>query len=96
MENEKKIENIFSDTDHMIVRNAVRRLPGLLSEIMNLRFWQNKTVAEIAEEIGVSMKTVDTAILNACRILREECLRDPIFSRSLHSEIRRFGFDNAA
>lgn len=96
MKTKKKVENIFSDMDHMIVRAAVKRLPGLLSEVMTLRFWQNYSVAEIADEIGVSMKTVDEAILNAGRMLREECLRNPIFSRSLHAEIRRFGFDAAA
>jgi DNA-directed RNA polymerase specialized sigma24 family protein len=92
----RKRDNIFTNIDHVIVRSAVRRLPGLLSEIMAMRFWQNNSVVEIAQELGVSVRTVDEAITNAIRILREECLRNPGFSRSLYIEIKRFDLNFAA
>jgi DNA-directed RNA polymerase specialized sigma24 family protein len=88
--------NIFSPTDHMIVRSAVRGLPGLLSQVMIMRFWENRSIVEIADDMGVTVKTIELAILKSFRILRDECLRNPTFSRSLHYEIRRFGNKLAA
>lgn len=88
MEVRNQIQNRFTTTDHLIVRTAVKRLPTLLSEVMALRFWQNYSILEIADEIGVSDKIVEIAITQAIRTLREECLICPAFSRSLHAEIQ--------
>lgn len=89
-------QDIFSATDHMIVRSAVRGLPGLLSQVMIMRFWENRSLTEIADDMGVTVKTIEQAILKSYRILRDECLRNPTFSRSLHDEIQRLGSKLAA
>ena len=81
-------QNVFSSTDYAIVRSAVKRLPGLLSEVVALRFWGLKTIDEIAYDLGVTVKTVDQALEKSFRILREECLRHPAFSRSLYDAIK--------
>ncbi len=89
-------EEVFSKTDHAIVRAAVRRLPGLLSAIVEQRFWKKHSIAEIAEELGVTMSSVEKAIGTAFRLLREECLRHPDFSRSLYAVIKESQSDFAA
>ena len=81
-------KDVFSKIDHAIVRAAVKRLPGLLSAIVELRFWERYTIAEIAEELGVTMNSVEKAMENSFRLLREECLRHPAFSRSLYAVIK--------
>jgi DNA-directed RNA polymerase specialized sigma24 family protein len=87
MEMQSKIhlsQNLYTSVDYAIVRSAVKRLPGLLSLIIEMRFWQHRTIDEITEELGVSMKAVEMALQKAIRMLREECLRNPAFSRSKH------------
>ena len=91
-----KFKNQFTVTDHIIVRAAVKRLPGLLFQIMELRFWRNYSIVEVAAEIGISVRNVEDGIAQACRILREECLRCPLFSRSLHAEIQALKIRSAA
>lgn len=76
------IENSFTPIDYAIVRAAVRDLPGLLKVIVEMRFWQQMTVPEIAEDLGVTARAVESALTKATRIIREECLRHPAFSRS--------------
>jgi DNA-directed RNA polymerase specialized sigma24 family protein len=96
MEQKQQDKNIFTSTDHLLVRNAVCKLPGLLAHITALRFWQNYSIIEIAVEIGVSVKIVEDSLKRAFRILREECLRNPVFSRSLYLEIQRSKLNLAA
>lgn len=76
------VNNLFTPIDHAIVRAAVRELPGLMAAIVDMRFWQQMTVPEIADALGVSMRAVESAITKATRIIRETCLRHPAFSRS--------------
>ena len=81
-------ESLFSQVDYSILRSGVKRLPGLLSAVVELRFWKCRTLIEISEELGVSVRNIELALNRACRILREECLRHPAFSRSQHSAIQ--------
>ena len=88
MEYEKKMKDQFTAIDHLIVKTAVKRLPLLLSNIMALRFWHNYSIVEIADEIGIPTRVVEEGITHAFRILRQECLMSPAFSRSIHAEIQ--------
>lgn len=78
----RAIDNLFTSTDHAIVRSAVKELPGLLGIIVEMRFWEHKTFEEIAENLGVSIRAVEFAMTKATRLIREHCLRHPAFSRS--------------
>ena len=89
-------ESIYTATDYAIVRSAVKRLPGLLGIVIEMRFWQNRTLAEIAMELGVSVRSVELALPRALIAIREECLRNPVFSRSKFDEIQRFYTQNVA
>ena len=88
MDADKKQKNHFTAIDHLIVKMAVKRLPTLLSSIMALRFRNNYSVVEIADEIGITTEVVEDSIANAFRILRRECLMSPAFSRSLYAEVQ--------
>lgn len=80
-------ENLFSLIDHTIVRASVKNLPGVLSMVVELRFWRRLTLDDIAQELGISVRVVDVALKKAMRLLREECQRNPAFSRSRWREI---------
>lgn len=75
-------KNLFTLMDHAIVRSAVKRLPGLLSIIVEMRFWKRLSLEDIADDLGVSVGTVEMSIAKAIVRLREDCLRNPAFSRS--------------
>lgn len=80
-----KRENLFTVTDHAIIRAAVRELPGLLGTIVDLRFWKEMSTIEIAEALGLTVRSIEALLMRALRILRETCLKHPAFSRSKHS-----------
>lgn len=79
---------LFSSADYFIVRSAIERLPGLLSAVIQQRFWMRKSIAEISEEFGVSAGVIEAALLKAFSLLRDECVRHPNFSRSKYSIIK--------
>lgn len=95
MKNELQ-ENLFTGMDYAIVRAAVKRLPGLLGAVIEMRFWQKLTLGEIAVELGVSIKAVESALIKAGRALREECLRHPAFSRSEYEALQLMHTQNVA
>lgn len=88
--------NLFTALDHAIVRSAVRRLPGLLAEIVEQRFWRGLTIEEIATDLGVTRTAVERALIQAAKLLRMECLRHPAFSRSKHGLLQAMGARSAA
>ena len=80
---------IFTSNDYAIVRAAVRRLPGLLAKVIELRFWQQYSVLEISEILGISEADVNSAIHRSYQVLREECLKHPAFSRSVCAALKK-------
>jgi DNA-directed RNA polymerase specialized sigma24 family protein len=79
-------ENIFTPLDHAIVRSAVRALPDFLRSVIELRFWQELDISEIALSCGVASSTVELALAEAIRTLKAECLSNKAFSKN---EFRR-------
>ena len=54
------------------IKNAVRRLPDTSRQIFILSRVHNKTYREIAQELGISIKTVEFHISKALRTLRDD------------------------
>lgn len=52
-----------------LLAGEVRLLPQEMREVLRLRFFENKTVAEIAKALGVSTRTVDRRIEEAMKRL---------------------------
>lgn len=80
--------NLFTPTDYAIIRAAVERLPVLYAAVVDLRFWQNMETVEIAEKLGLSLRSTEALLVRALRMLREFCLKHPAFSRSKHSMLK--------
>ncbi len=89
-------ENLFTPIDYVVVRAAMRRLPGLLGVVVEMRFRERKALAEIAVDLGISVRAVETSLKDATRVLREECLRHPAFSRTQYHAIKLFQSQGAA
>lgn len=89
-------ECLFTPTDHAIVRAAVRRLPGLLAKVIELRFWQQYTIAEIGSILGVPDHEIERVLRRSYHALRNDCLRHPGFSRSLHSMLKKLEWKESA
>lgn len=58
-------------------REELRRLLGVLSEVQReaviLRFGQELGFAEIAKVMGCSMRTAQSRVRNALRLMKREC-----------------------
>ena len=52
------------------IRRAVEELPELYREAFEMNRFENRTYKEIAEELGISAKTVDYRIQQSLKILR--------------------------
>ncbi len=57
------------------VENAVNKLPPKCAEVFRLCYYRDMSHKEIAEEMGISLRTVETHIRRAILFMRKE-LRD--------------------
>lgn len=89
-------KNLFTPTDHAIIRAAVHALPGLLCAIVEMRFWRQMEIVEIADELGVTIQTVEQALIQAVRRLRTICLKHPAFSRNKFHALKTIHSKGAA
>jgi DNA-directed RNA polymerase specialized sigma24 family protein len=89
-------ENLFTPIDHAIIRAAVRSLPGFLGAVIDMRFWRQMEVVEIADELGVTIQAVEHAMIHAVRRLKEECLKHPAFSRTKFHALKMIHSEGAA
>lgn len=78
---------LFTLVDYGIVRQALTDLPKIMTMVVEMRFWKNRAICEIAMELGVSAAIVERWLNTALKRLREHCLRHPEFSRSQHRMI---------
>lgn len=80
--------NLFTTTDYAIIRAAVEELPRLHGAVVDLRFWENMEMIEIASTLGLSLRATENLLVRALRMLRERCLKHPAFSRSKLSMLK--------
>lgn len=67
-------EFVLNDEMFNYLSRAVTRLPERLREVVILRFWQDKSYQQIADQIGVSSSAVGKRLQEARSALRN-CLR---------------------
>lgn len=89
-------QNLFTATDHAIVRSLIKGLPGILSVVVELRYWRRMSLMEIAFDLGIPTSAAENALAKAEKILRERCLRHPGFSRSRHQMIQKIRAEYSA
>ncbi len=63
---------MVEDEIHVAMQRAVEKLPRRCREVFDLSRTHNLKYAEIAEVLGISVKTVEAQMGKALRILREE------------------------
>lgn len=73
----------FSDTLEVAelesrIKSALQNLPEKCRQVFELNRFGGKKYAEIADQLGISLKTVETHMSKALKILREE-LRDYLY-----------------
>ncbi|AEV81258.1 RNA polymerase sigma factor rpoD [Actinoplanes sp. SE50] len=64
--------------DYLAVAKLARRLPPRVRRILILRFYQDRTQAQIAAEIGISQMHVSRVLTRALTWLREALLQDTV------------------
>jgi RNA polymerase sigma-70 factor (ECF subfamily) len=73
----------FSDTLEVAelesrIKSALQRLPEKCREVFELNRFEGKKYTEIASHLNISVKTVETQMSKALKILKEE-LRDYLY-----------------
>ena len=69
-----------SKFDEIIMRALVRKLPEDIQELIIMRFWDYRTLEDIAETLGMSVREVEKGLDRAMASLRQMCLEQPAFS----------------
>jgi DNA-directed RNA polymerase specialized sigma24 family protein len=72
----------FLQSDYLVVRRAMDELPLLEKLAVEMRFFHNFSISEIARLLRVGWTEAEELIESALAVLREHCLSDPRFSRS--------------
>ncbi|MGZ6311496.1 MAG: RNA polymerase sigma factor [Bdellovibrionota bacterium] len=75
----------FSTSDYAIIRRAIDEIPESQRVVVYLRFWRNLDPIEIAEVLGVHLRTVEMQLSGAYSALRRLCIADPQFSRTVQT-----------
>lgn len=75
----EQMQDMLQDTDYYqiielreLLKKAINKLPDSYREAFVMHRFQHKTYKEIAEQVGVSSKTIDYRIQQALNILRKE------------------------
>lgn len=74
--------NLFSEADHLIVRQAMALLPKRQLKAITLRFWERLSETEMTIAMNTDWQTVERLINSALSFLGETCLSQPEFSRN--------------
>lgn len=77
-----RLQSIFTDEDHHIIRQAVAELSGHEQSVVMLRFWKNRSMIEIAGILDLSCSEVERYFKKALSKLKRFCLENPGFSRT--------------
>ena len=73
----------FSVEDQIIARSLSRKLKPRQRKAIVLRFWHDYTIFEVAKTLGMTWEQADKTIKDALAKLKQECVEQPHFSRTL-------------
>jgi DNA-directed RNA polymerase specialized sigma24 family protein len=73
--------NLFTESDHLLVRQAMALLPKKELEVITLRFWEGLSETEISIALHTDWRTIEKLMKSALTRLKEICLSRPEFSR---------------
>lgn len=72
----------ISKHDETIVRALVRKLPEEQKDFLIMRFWECRTLADIAAILRVSVEEVENGLKEGMKKIEKLCLEQPNFSFS--------------
>ncbi len=76
----------FTPKDIEVVRNGLSFLTFLERQILIYRFWEERTIEDIAEILEMYWDEVDSYIEDSLKSLRKYCLEHPSFSLGVFME----------
>ncbi len=79
------MDDEFTLVDQVIARALLRKLPPKQRKALVLRFWHNYTLVEVAKSLRVSWGEADEIMKSALLALKDECMKQPRFSRALRN-----------
>lgn len=83
-------ERVELADDYRVLHEAVDRLKEPLNRVINAYYFENKSLKEISEELGVCYQTANTYRHNALRCLRCSPLLKQLYRENMrHEQLRR-------
>ncbi|PKN80851.1 MAG: hypothetical protein CVU48_00590 [Candidatus Cloacimonetes bacterium HGW-Cloacimonetes-1] len=65
-----------AEPDHTLLQTAIRELPLKLATVIHLQYYEKLSYKEISEQLGISVKAVESLLVRAKRILRKKIVQD--------------------
>ena len=75
-------EPLFQGADYVVVRRAMQNLSRTDQTIVQLRFWHQYSIREIAGYLKLGWEEVHDRLASSLRCLRAVCEAEPGFSRA--------------
>lgn len=72
LEHNSTSESLIASELDAIAQNAINNLPPQCQNVFKLSRFENLSYAEIAEQMGISVKTVENHMIKALKVLREK------------------------
>ncbi|MDI3503902.1 MAG: hypothetical protein PWP64_838 [Candidatus Cloacimonadota bacterium] len=64
------------EVDYSPLHKAIAELPPRLAAVIQLQYYEKLSYQEIAAELGISLKAVESLLVRAKRILRKKIMQD--------------------
>lgn len=80
-EKRNNVRSLFTQTDYLIVRRAMDELPLTEKLAVEMRFFHNFSIKEIALLLDLAWDEAEVLIESALAILKERCMDNFAFSR---------------
>lgn len=65
-----------AEPDYTFLKSAISELPHRLSTVIHLQYYEKLSYKEIAAQLGISVKAVETLLVRAKKILRKKIMKD--------------------
>ena len=62
--------------DYTALREAIRELPPRLASVIHLQYYENLSYRDMSENLGISVKAVESLLVRAKKQLRRKLLKD--------------------
>jgi RNA polymerase sigma-70 factor (ECF subfamily) len=64
------------EQDYSALQDAIRKLPPRLAAVILLQYYERLSYKQISEQLGISVKAVESLLVRAKKLLRKELLKE--------------------